>query len=177
MGRKKLTAKKSKRLTVKESKRLVWTTFLEFWIVGVIVYFATNPSSIVLLLACCPVALYAIVNFWRKSEWVPTRLHSPVPTVFMPTAFLTGFAALVMGIVNEQIFNSCTLALAVMCVLCTMVTYPESGYADVLWVIFWNEKSSHYHVAIFKKIFYKYNSSYVALTKFSKYSELSTLST
>lgn len=120
---------RSKRLTVKESKNLVWTTFLEFWIVGVIAYFFTNPSSIVLLLAC-PVALHAIVNFWEKSEWIPVTLESPVPTVFMPTAFLTGLAALVMGIVNEQIFNSWTLALVVMCVLCIMVTYPESGYAD-----------------------------------------------
>ena len=120
---------KSKRLTVEESKRLVWTTWFEFLIAGIIVYFFTNPSSIILLLAC-PVALHAIVNFWKKSEWIPVTLESPVPTVFMPTAFLTGLAALVMGIVNEQIFNSWTLALVVMCVLCIMVTYPESGYAD-----------------------------------------------
>ena len=120
---------RSKRLTVDESRKLVWITWSEFVIVGVIVYFLTNPTSPALLLAG-PVALHALINFWVKSEGVPVTLYSPVPTVFMPTAFLTGLAALVMGIVNEQILNSWTLALAVMCVLCIMVIYPESGYAD-----------------------------------------------
>jgi len=120
---------RSKRLTVEESRKLIWLTWFEFVIAGVIVYLFTNPTSVALLLVG-PVALHALINFWVKSEGVPVTLHSVVPTVFMPTAFLTGCAALVMGIVNEQILNSWTLALAVMCVLCIMVTYPESGYAD-----------------------------------------------
>ena len=120
---------KSKRLTIDQSKRLVWTTWFEFLAVGIVVYFFTNPTSVFLLLVG-PIALYALINFWVKSEGVPTRLYSVVPTVFMPTAFLTGCAALVLGATSGQIFNSWTLALATICALCIMVTYPESGYAD-----------------------------------------------
>lgn len=120
---------KSKRLSVKESRKLIWLTWLEFLVVGVVVYFFTNPISIFLLLAG-PIALHALIKFWVKSEGISVTLHSVVPTVFMPTAFLTGCTALVMGIVNEQILNSWTLALAVICVLCIMVIYPESSYAD-----------------------------------------------
>jgi len=120
---------KSKRLTVDESRRLVWTTWFEFLAVGIIVYFFTNPTSLFLLLVG-PIALHALINFWVRSEGVPVTLHSPIPTVFMPTAFLAGLGALVMALVGDVFLNSWTLALAVLCVLCIMVIYPESGYTD-----------------------------------------------
>ena len=129
MGKKELTTVKSKRLTVEESKRLVWTTVLEFWIVGFIVYFFTNPSSIALLLAC-PIALHALVNFWEKSDWVPVTLNSVIPPVFMAMAFMAGFGALLTGLFEERILNSQTLSLATMCVLSIMVIPPESRYTD-----------------------------------------------
>ena len=120
---------KSKRLTLEESRKLVWITWFEFLIVGAIVYFFTNPLSMFIFLAS-PFALHGLINFWVNSEGIPVTLHSVVPTVFMPTAFLTALGALVMGIVSDQILNSWTLALATICALCIMVIYPESGYAD-----------------------------------------------
>lgn len=120
---------RSKRLNEKESKRLIWLTWFEFLIVGIIVYFLTNPTSPALLLAG-PVALHGLINFWVKSEGVPVTLHSVVPTVFMPTAFLAACGALVYALIADKIFNSLSIALATLCILCVMVIYPESRYAN-----------------------------------------------
>ena len=121
---------RSKRLTLEESRKLVWLTWCEFLVVGIIVYFFTNPMKIALVFLPGPIALHALINFWVRSVGVPVTFYSIVPTVFMPTAFLTGCAALVMWIVKGQIFNSWTLAPAVVCALCVMVIYPESRYSD-----------------------------------------------
>ena len=121
--------KKSKRLSRKESKKLVWVTWFEFLVVGVIVYIFTNPMHIALLLAG-PVALHALINFWVKSEGIPVTLHSSIPTVFMPTAFLAACGSLVYALVADKIINPLSIALATLCVLCIMVIYPESSYAD-----------------------------------------------
>lgn len=120
---------RTKRLNEKESRKLIWITWFEFLVVGVIVYFFTNPISIALFLAG-PVALHALIIFWVKSEGIPVRLHSVVPTVFMSTAFVAGIAALIMALIDERIMNSCTIALASVCAMCIMAAYPESSYAD-----------------------------------------------
>jgi len=120
---------KRKRLTLEESRRLVWLTWFGFMVAGAIVYFFTDPFKIPALLAV-PVALSALIYFYVKSEWVPVRLYSVVPTVFMPMAFLSGIAALVSALVGYRIMNSWTLGFATMCVLCAVAAYPESKYAD-----------------------------------------------
>ena len=116
-------------LSVEKSKKLIWLTWFELVIVGIIVYFCTNPTSAMLLLAG-PVALHALINFWIKSEGVPVRVKSVVPSVFLPTAFLTMFGALFIALLSENVFNSWTLALASVCALCVMAIYPESKYAN-----------------------------------------------
>jgi len=120
---------KSKRLTIEESRKLVWLTWFEFLIAGVVVYFFTDPVRIPVLLAG-PILLHALINFWVKSEGIPVKIHSVVPTVFMPTAFLMACSALVYALIAGKIMNSVTLALATICVVCIMASYPESGYAD-----------------------------------------------
>ena len=120
---------KSKRLTLKESRKLVWLTWFAFIVAGVIVYSFTDPFKFTALLAV-PVALPALIYFYVKSEGVPVRLYSVVPTVFMPMAFLAGIAALVSALVGYRIMNSWTWGFATVCVLCTVAAYPESKYAD-----------------------------------------------
>ena len=120
---------KSKRLNLKEAKNLVWLTWFEFMLIGVIVYFFTNPMHVAIFVAV-PIALHALINFWVKSEGVPVRLFSVVPTVFLPTAFITGIGALMLALVYDTIWNSGSIALAVVCIMCIMVVYPESKYAD-----------------------------------------------
>ena len=107
---------KSKRLNRKESKKLVWLTWWLIVLSGVIVYFFSDPLRSPALLAW-PVALCAMINFW----------------VFLPTAFLSGVAALIFALVGERIMNSWTIALGIVCVLCLMAVYPESRYADYDW--------------------------------------------
>ena len=120
---------KSKRLTLKESRKLVWLTWFEFMVVGVIVYFFTDPLRLPVLLVG-PVALHALINFWIKSDGVPVRLYSVVPTIFKPMVFLVGIAALISALVGYRIMNSWALGLATVCALCIMAVYPESKYAD-----------------------------------------------
>ena len=123
---------KVRRLTLKESRRLVWLTWFEFVVVGIIVYFFTDPLTIPIMLAS-PLVVYALINFWVKSHGIPVKIYSVVPTVFLPTAFLTGIAVLVSSLVHGNIMNSCTLAFATVCALCIMAVYPESRYADYDW--------------------------------------------
>ena len=150
---------RSKRLTEKESRRLIWFTWFEFLLVGVIVYFFTNHINMVLFLAG-PIALHGLINFWVKSEGVQVALHSVVPTVFMPTAFLAACGSLVYALTTERILNSQSIALATLCVLCVMAIYPESKYADYDWnihILEW-KNPSRYHVvgSFFKNFFYEY---------------------
>ena len=138
---------KSKRLNLKEAKNLVWLTWFEFVLIGVIVYFFTNPMHVAIFVAA-PIALHALINFWVKSEGVPVRLFSVVPTVFLPTAFITGIGALMLALVYDTIWNSGSIALAVVCIMCIMVVYPESKYADYDWnihILEW-KNPSRYHV-------------------------------
>ena len=151
---------KARRLTLKELRRLVWLTWFELVIVGVVVYFFSDPFIIPVVLAS-PIAVHAMVNFWVKSHGIPVKIYSVVPTVFLPTAFLTGVGALISAIVHDKVINSCTLAFATVCVLCIMLVYPESKYADYEWIslrmkirciIMWR-------ISLKVKTFYKYNSS------------------
>ena len=116
-------------LSVEKSKKLIRLTWFELVIVGIIVYFFTNPLSVALLVAV-PIVLHALINFWGKSKGVPVRVKSVVPSVFLPTAFLTVFGALFIALLSEDVFNSWTLALATVCALCVMLIYPESRYAN-----------------------------------------------
>ena len=127
-------------LSVEKSKKLIWLTWFELVIVGIIVYFCTNPTSAMLLLAG-PVALHALINFWIKSEGVPVKLKSGVPSVFLPTAFVTGFGALFIALLSECVYNSSTLALATVCALCVMAIYPEARYVHHNWTNLWHQKS------------------------------------
>lgn len=128
-------------LNVKETRKLIWLTWFEFIVVGLFVYFFTNPIIVFLVLAG-PIALHALVNFWIRSRYVSVKWSSGIPAVFMPTAFLTGIATLVSVIDTQKFTNSSTMAFATVCVLCIMVLYPESKYADYDWNIFTtNEKS------------------------------------
>ena len=120
---------KTKALTVEESKKLIWTTWFEFWVVGIIVYAFSNPVTLFIVLFG-PIAFHALINFWVKSEGVPVRAKSVVPSVFLPTAFLTMFGALFIALLSENVFNSWTLALTSVCALCVMAIYPESRYAN-----------------------------------------------
>ena len=122
---------RSKRLTVKKSRRLVWTSWFELLVAGVVVYIFTNPLNFFGLLFVGPIVLHALINIWVKSEYIPVTLDSVVPTVFLPTAFLAGIGALVAALVSSNGFlNPWTFALATVCVTCIMVVYPESRYAD-----------------------------------------------
>ena len=123
---------KSKRLNRKESKKLVWLTWWLIVLSGVIVYFFSDPLRWQAIVAG-PVALCAMIKFWVKSDRIQARLYSVVPTVFLPTAFLSGVAALIFALVGERIMNSWTIALGIVCVLCLMAVYPESRYADYDW--------------------------------------------
>ena len=147
-----------KKLSLRDSKKLVWITWCEFMIVAMIVYLFTNPVRTPLFLAC-PIVLYALINFWVKSDKIPVRLYSVVPAVFLPTAFLTVCGAII-GIISDQKFNSLTLALITLCVLCTMVIHPESSYVDKDWSYSLIRKSVALLCGGFKKkFFYIYNSS------------------
>ena len=140
---------KSKRLNRKESKKLVWITWWLIVLSGVIVYFFSDPLRLPALLAGA-VALCAMINFWVKSDGIQARLYSVVPTVFLPTVFLSAIAALISALVGERILNSWTLGFATVCALCIMAVYPESKYADYDWSS--NSKQEnplHHHVADF----------------------------
>ena len=121
---------KSKRLTEEKSRRLVWTSWFELLVAGVVVYIFTNPLNLFGLLFVGPIVLHALINIWVKSEYIPVTLDSVVPTVFLPTAFLAGIAALVSALVGYSIMNSCTWGFATVCILCIVAAYPESKYAD-----------------------------------------------
>lgn len=116
-------------LSEKKARDLIWLTWLEFVVVGLFVWLFTNPIIIFLVFAV-PIALYALVNFWIQSRYVPVKWSSGIPAVFMPTAFLAGIGALVSMIDTQKFTNSSTMAFATVCVLCIMVLYPESKYAD-----------------------------------------------
>jgi len=119
-----------KMLTLLEARKLVWLTWFELVIAGVIVYIFTNPVSMFVLLAA-PFLLHALVNFWVKSDQIPVKFYSVVPTLFLPTAFLSALAALVAALVSDNgILNSLSLGLATVCLACVIVVYPESKYAD-----------------------------------------------
>lgn len=125
-----LTVKKSKRLTVKESKNLVWTTWFGIIIYGIVVYLFTNPIRVPVILAGLPL-LFVLVNFWVNAKYIPCSLYSTVPAVFLPTAFLTGFGALVYALMSgEEMYNSVTLGLEAVCLTSIMMVYPESQHAD-----------------------------------------------
>ena len=122
---------RSKRLTVKKSRRLVWTSWFELLIAGVVVYIFTNPLNLFGLLFVGPIVLHALINIWVKSEYIPVTLDSVVPTLFLPTAFLAGIGALVAALLSSNgLLNPWTFALATVCVTCIMAVYPESRYAD-----------------------------------------------
>ena len=118
-----------KKLSLRASRRLVWTSWFELLVVGVVVYFFTNPLSIFLLLAG-PFLLHALINVWVKSRYIPVRIYSVVPSVFLPTAFLAALGALVSALVSDEgMLSSLSLSLATVCVACFMLIYPESRYA------------------------------------------------
>lgn len=147
-------------LSVKKTRKLIWFTWLEFIVVGLFVYFFTNPIVVLLVLAG-PIAIHALVNFWIQVRHVPVKWSLGVPAVFMPTAFFTGIGTLATVIDTHKFTNSSTLAFATVCLLCVMVLYPESKYADYDWNIFTtNEKSVALLCGGFLlKTFYAYNSS------------------
>ena len=107
---------RTKRLSEKESKMLVMLTWLEFMVVGIIVFFFTKPISIGVLLAA-PIALHAIINFWVKG--LP-ELEFPV---FNLTAFITGACALMLAMISGGTVNSFIIACITICALCIMVEY------------------------------------------------------
>lgn len=115
---------KIKNLTINESKKLVWFTWFEFLLVGVIVYLFTNPMTEAILLFG-PIAGHAIINFCVKSKEIPVDKET-IPSVFRPTAFLTGFGAIAIAYVDG--FNSWVIALAAVCALCLMIICPEHRY-------------------------------------------------
>ena len=113
-----------KSLSEKETKKLVWLTWFEFLLVGVIVYLFSNPMTEAILLFG-PIAVHAIINFCVKSKEIPVDKEN-IPSVFGPTACLTGFGAIAIAYVDG--FNSLVIALASVCVLCLMVICPEHRY-------------------------------------------------
>lgn len=114
-------------LSLKEARSLVWRTWFGIIAAGAIVYKFTNPESRLILLAV-PVILLSLLNFWVNSRYIPKTNYRVVPTVFLPTSFLSGISALAMTRISGDMLNSWSLGLVTICVACLMAVYPEEKY-------------------------------------------------
>ena len=118
-----------KKFTVKKSRRLVLFTWLETIIAGAIVVLCTNPIIWYGIVVSVLIALHAIINFWKKSEYIPVKWDSIVPAVFLPTAFSTFIIALIIAANHDTVLNSWTLGVGTVCIVNILLVYPESWYS------------------------------------------------